>query len=196
MEVTLTNEGRPAYSVTRFGQPLITESRLSFILADAAKLERGLQIAAVRMDAGDETWEQPWGERRFVRDRYNEMRVTLREGEGGRRFDVVFRVHDEGVGFRYEFPQQADLARLTISQELTEFTIAEPGTAWWLPAMEWNRAEYLYNRTPIEEAGVVQTPITLRLDSGVHLALHEAALLSRSVIGVWTTPASSIGVRL
>ena len=105
------------------------------------------------------------------------MRVTLREGEDGRRFDVVFRVHDEGVGFRYEFPQQAELDRLTISQELTEFTIAESGTAWWLPAMEWNRAEYLYNRTPIEEAGVVQTPITLRLDSGVHLALHEAALV-------------------
>ena len=177
VEVTLTNEGRPAYSVTRFGQPLITESRLGFILADAAKLERGLQIAAVRMDNGDETWEQPWGERRFVRDHYNEMRVTLREGEDGRRFDVVFRVHDEGVGFRYEFPQQAELDRLTISQELTEFTIAESGTAWWLPAMEWNRAEYLYNRTPIEEAGVVQTPITLRLDSGVHLALHEAALV-------------------
>ena len=177
LEVTLTNEGRPAYSVTRFGQPLITESRLGFILADAPKLERGLQIAAVSMGAGDETWEQPWGERRFIRDHYNEMRVTLREGEDGRRFDVVFRVHDEGVGFRYEFPQQADLARLTISQELTEFAIAESGTAWWLPAMEWNRAEYLYNRTPIEEAGVVQTPITLRLDSGVHLALHEAALV-------------------
>jgi len=177
VEVTLTNEGRPAYSMTRFGQPLITESRLGFILADAAKLERGLQIAAVRMDAGDETWEQPWGERRFIRDHYNEMRVTLREGEDGRRFDVVFRVHDEGVGFRYEFPQQAELDRLTISQELTEFTIAESGTAWWLPAMEWNRAEYLYNRTPIEEAGAVQTPITLRLDSGVHLALHEAALV-------------------
>ncbi|MFT4956189.1 MAG: alpha-glucosidase [Brevundimonas sp.] len=177
VEVTLTNEGRPAYSVTRFGQSLITESRLGFILADAAKLERGLQIAAVRMDNGDETWEQPWGERRFVRDHFNEMRVTLREGEDGRRFDVVFRVHDEGVGFRYEFPQQAALARLAISQELTEFTLAESGTTWWLPAMEWNRAEYLYNRTPIEEAGVVQTPITFRLDSGVHLALHEAALV-------------------
>ncbi len=132
----------------------------------------------------DETWEQPWGERRYVRNRYNEMSVRLTEkNPPGRSFVVVFRVFDDGVGFRYEFPDQPQLRDVNIGDELTEFAIAEPGTAWWIPGGEWNRYEYLYRRTALDEVAQAHTPLTIRTDSGVHIAIHEAALVDYS--GMW-----------
>ena len=106
-------EGRPEYSHhARSGKPIVDWSRLGFILADAPKLERNFTIGAVTQRSFDETWEQPWGERRYVRNHDNEMRVTLRrEDRRARRSIVVFRVFDDGVGFRYEFPDQPQLQR-------------------------------------------------------------------------------------
>jgi len=169
-------DGRPEYSVTRKNRMVIDWSRLGFILADAPKLERNFKIVDVAQRGFDDTWEQPWGERRYVRDHGNEMRATLRDS-GGREFIVVFRVFDDGVGLRYEFPKQAALPEVNIVEELTEFAIAEPATAWWIPGGEWNRYEYLYNRTPLVELAQAHTPVTLKLASGVHLAIHEAALV-------------------
>ena len=89
-----------------------------------------------------------------MRNRCTELRVTLREKTGARReLTVVFRVFDDGVGFRYEFPEQATLSQVNIVEELTEFDIAESATAWWIPGGEWNRYEYLYQKTPLTEAG-------------------------------------------
>ena len=179
--VTTDNDGRPSYSVARLGKPVIAPSRLGFILVDAPKLERNLVLSGEAVKSFDETWEQPWGERRFIRNRYNELRVTLAEKNGlQRRFDVVFRVYDDGVGFRYEFPDQTNLKEVKIGEELTEFSLAEPATVWWIPAYEWNREEYLYNRTRAEEVGDAQTPMTVRTDNGLHIAFHEAALVDYS----------------
>jgi alpha-glucosidase len=97
---------------------------------------------------------------------------------------VVFRVYDDGLGFRYELPKQAKLGHANIADELTEFTIAEPGEAWWDPAYEWNREEYVYNRTPIEEIGTAQTPLTVRTASGLHISFHEAALVDYSAMNL------------
>lgn len=181
VEIQTDNDGRASYSVFRMGSPVITPSRLGFILTDAPKLERGLNVSAGQPRSVDETWEQPWGERRYVRNRFNEVRVTFTERTSlGRRFDVVFRVYDDGIGFRYEFPEQPNLREVRIGEELTEFNIATTGTAWWIPAWEWNREEYLYNRTPIEEVGDAQTPMTVRLEDGLHIAFHEAALVDYS----------------
>jgi alpha-glucosidase len=181
--VTLNGEGRAGYTVTRLGKRLIEESRLGFLLTDAPKLERNLALAATATRSVEETWEQPWGERRFVRNRFNELRVTLRESKGlERAFDVVFRVYDDGLGFRYEFPDQPQLQEVNIADELTEFALAEPATAWWIPAGEWNRYEYLYQRTPAAEVSQAHTPITFRSASGVHLAIHEAALVDYSAM--------------
>jgi len=181
VEVTTDNDGRPSYSVARLGKPVIAPSRLGFILVDAPKLERNLVLSGEAGKSFDQTWEQPWGERRFIRNRYNELRVTLAEKNGlQRRFDVVFRVYDDGVGFRYEFPDQTNLKEVKIGEELTEFSLAEPATVWWIPAYEWNREEYLYNRTRAEEVGDAQTPMTVRTDNGLHIAFHEAALVDYS----------------
>jgi alpha-glucosidase len=178
VSMTIDGDGRPGYAIARDGRPVIDESRLGFILADAPKLERGFRLDGLERRSVDATWEQPWGERRFVRDRHEEMRVRLVEKQaGGRRLDVVFRAFDDGVGFRYEFPDQAALKDVGIVEELTEFAVAEPATAWWIPAGEWNRYEYLYLKTPLSEVGQAHTPLTVRTASGLHLAFHEAALV-------------------
>ncbi len=178
VSVTTDGDGRPSYAVSRLGRPVVQPSRLGFILTDATKLERGLVATAEAATDHDDTWEQPWGERRFVRNHYRELRVHLRESTAlARVFDVVFRVYDDGLGFRYEFPEQEALSTVSIGSELTEFNIAEDGEAWWIPAWEWNREEYLYHRTPIEQTSNTQTPMTMRLASGLHVSIHEAALI-------------------
>jgi len=181
VELSTDNDGRPAYAVSRKGQPVISSSRLGFLLLDAPKFERNIEIVQPRTRTFDETWEQPWGERRFIRNHYNELTVTLKEkAKPFRSFDVVFRVFDDGVGFRYRFPKQAGLEQVKISEELTEFALARDATAWWIPAGEWNREEYLYHRTPLRQVGDAQTPITFKFEDGTHLSIHEAALVDYS----------------
>ena len=170
-------ESRLSYRVERNGKPLLASSALGMLLGDG-RLERSLTVSSKQAGDHDDTWELPWGERRFIRNHYNELRVGVNETIAPKRsFTVVFRVFDDGLGFRYEFPKRADGAVTVVREELTEFNLAQAATAWWIPAGEWNREEYLYHRTPVEEAGFVQTPITMKLADGTHVAIHEAALI-------------------
>ncbi len=179
--VTTDGDGRALYAVSRRGKPVVSPSRLGFLFTDARKIERGLRIADVARASRDETWEQPWGEWRTIRNRHNELRVRLQETSAlARVMEVVFRVQDDGVGFRYEFPDQPNLRTANIAEELTEFNFASGGTAWWKPAFLWNREEYLYNRTPLAAVGTAATPMTVKLEDGTHVALHEAALVDYS----------------
>lgn len=178
------HEGRLAYKVTRLGEPVIAASRMGFSLRGAEKLERNLALTSSSTRSADDTWEQPWGERRFVPNHYNELRARFTETlKGKRAIDVVFRVYDDGLGFRYEFPDQPQLGEVIIDDELTEFDIAAPAIAWWIPAGEWNRYEYLYSKTPLREVTQAHTPITLKTDDGLYIALHEAALVDYA--GMW-----------
>lgn len=174
----LTGEGRIAYRVDRAGKPLINASRLGLLLTNAHQLDGGFKLVGQQTTEKDETWEQPWGESRRVRNHYRELMVELSQpGQGGRALGLRFRVFDDGFGFRYEVPQQPQLPVTRISDELTEFDIAEPATAWWIPAGEALVLEYVTQRTPLAEVGLANTPLTMRTRSGVHLALHEAALV-------------------
>jgi alpha-glucosidase len=171
-------EGRLGYRVSRLGEPVIATSRLGFQLRGSEKLERNLALAAQSTRQVDETWEQPWGESRHVRNHYRELRARFTETLNAKRsIDIVFRVYDDGLGFRYEFPDQPQLVDVIIDDELTEFDIKTPATAWWIPAGEWNRYEYLYNKTPLAEVGQAHTPMTIRTAHGLHIAFHEAALV-------------------
>ena len=185
VERTINGEGRVGYSVTRLGTPVIGESHVGFLLADGPQLLRNFRMTGHTRRSHDETWEQPWGEWRRVRDHYNELAVGFEEKTKlKRRMTLVFRVFDNGVGFRYELPTQPNLTRAEIVEELTQFNVARPGTAWWAPAFESNREEYLYNRTPIDGVGIAQTPFTMRLDDGTHISIHEAALVDYSGMNV------------
>jgi len=181
VEVTLTAEGRVGYIVSRLGKPVIGESRLGFLFTDAPQMLRNFAVTGQSTRSFDGSWNEPWGEYRTIRNRYNELTVSFDEKNWlKRRMTVAFRVFDDGVGFRYEIPRGPNFTHANIADELTEFNVAEPGTAWWDEALEWNREEYLYRRTPIEEIGTAQTPLTIRTASGLHLSIHEAALVDYS----------------
>jgi alpha-glucosidase len=181
VELTLTPEGRVGYSVSRAGRPVIAESRLGFLFTDAPQMLRNFQFAGKSTRRFDQTWEEPWGEYRTIRNRYTELTASFDEKIWDkRRMTVVFRIYDDGVGFRYALPRQPKLTRANIADELTEFNVAEPGEAWWDEALEWNREEYLYHRTAIEQIGTAQTPLTVRTASGLYLSFHEAALVDYS----------------
>lgn len=184
VRVTTDGDGRPLYTVSRDGKQLIAPSALGFLFTDAPKLQRHFRIEGSAKSSADSTWEQPWGEWKTIRDRHNELKVRLKETTAlGRVMEVTFRVFDDGVGFRYALPEQPNLNTAHILDEMTEFSFAQDGEAWWLPAHEWNRAEYPYNRTPISAVSLAQTPLTMKLADGTHVALHEAALTDYS--GMW-----------
>ena len=184
LTVDVNGEGRPFYRIEFDGAAVLTDSRLGFLLTDQDKLERRLAIASATTDSHDETWEQPWGERRFVRDHHNELTVQFEEdSDEERKFGVTFRVFNDGVGFRYLFDDASLGATLHVADELTEFNLASDGTAWWIPGGEWNRYEYLYEETPISGVSVAHTPLTFRLENGTHVAIHEAALVDFA--GMW-----------
>jgi len=185
LSVSTDNDQRPTWSLSRKGKLLIAPSKLGFILADRIGLQRGFTIESVERASGDTRWEQPWGERRFVRDRHNELLVRFRQDKswGGHAMNVRFRLFDDGIGFRYELPEQPGLPTAKIVDEITEFDIAPKGTAWWITGGEWNRYEQIYQKTPIDAVATAHTPITMRLDDGTHLAFHEAALVDYA--GMW-----------
>ncbi|WP_414712563.1 glycoside hydrolase family 97 protein [Sphingobium sp.] len=182
LTVSTDNDSRPTWSLSRKGKLLIAPSKLGFILTDGLNMVRGFSIAGSDKGQGNDRWEQPWGERRFVTDRYNEVTVRFRQSDvqGARLMNVHFRLFDDGFGFRYELPEQPNLKTMKIADETTEFDIAPKGTAWWIPGGEWNRYEQVYQKTPIDAVSTAHTPITMRLDDGTHLSFHEAALVDYS----------------
>jgi alpha-glucosidase len=181
VEVGTDNDGRVQYSISRKGKLLIAPSSLGFILTDSYNMVRGFNFEGKETTSADSTWEQPWGERRFVRDHHNELLVRFKQGAGlQRQMNIRFRLFDNGVGFRYELPDQPNLKTMKIADELTEFDVAQTGKAWWITGGEWNRYEQIYQNTAIDGVSSAHTPITMRLDDGTHLAFHEAALVDYS----------------
>lgn len=177
-------EGVPSYEIMFDGQPVIERSTIGFTFTDIDPMRRNFEVVAEMTSAADTQWEQPWGERRLVTDRHNELSVTFRQRDDhARQMTVRMRVFDDGVGFRMEFPEQESLPVANIAEELTEFRIASDGEAWSIPAGDWNRYEYLYERTPISALSTVHTPVTMILENGTHLSFHEAALVDYS--GMW-----------
>ncbi len=181
VDIGVDDSGTPTYGVRYDGETLVAASHLGLRFARQHGFENAFVVADEQHGASDTTWEQPWGERRFVRDNYNELLVRYESTSGPkRRFDVRVRVHDDGIGFRYEVPVQDYLADVTITDELTEFRVPTDATAFWIPGRAWNRYEHLYRTTPLVDVALANTPFTVRLPSGVHLSLHEAALRNYS----------------
>ena len=185
LTVTTNGEGRVGYAVARGSTPVIGESHLGFLFTDSRQMLRNMELKGTTEAKVDTTWEQPWGEWRQVRDHHNEVALTFQERDKLRRtMRVRFRVFDDAVAFRYELPEQENLKTANIVEELTQFRVLGQGRAWWAPAYESNREEYLYNDTPITGVGTAQTPFTIRRDDGIHVAIHEAALVDYSGMNI------------
>src|SRR5881296_1983580 len=174
-------EGALAYSVDRDGRAVLLPSRLGFAFLGAPPLRDSLRIVDTSSNTVDDTWTQPWGEVARVRDHHNELRVSVAEvASPGRRFVVVFRVFNDGVGFRYEIPEQPGLGEFAITDELTEFTLADDARAWWIPSNRprLDRSEMLFSCSPVSVLDSVQTPLTLETRDGrTFIVIHEANLV-------------------
>lgn len=172
-------DGALTYAIARNGVPVITPSRLGFEFRGAPMLRDGLHITDTTRATHDETWTQPWGEVRQVRDHHTQLRVVVQESTAPmRRFAVTFRAFDDGVGFRYELPAQPALGEFAISEELTEFTFADNAHTWWIPANRkaMDRYEFLYNNSPLSMIDSVHTPLVLETHRGLLVSIHEADL--------------------
>jgi alpha-glucosidase len=174
-------EGRLYYDILRDARPLLLASRLGIAFQGAPPLADRLRIESTTDSTADETWTQPWGEVARVRDRHNQLRVNVVESDGAaRRFAVVFRVFNDGVGFRYEVPAQAALGDFAISDELTEFALADDARSWWIPSNRprKDRSEMLYSSSPVSVIDSIQTPLTMETRDGRYIVIHEANLVN------------------
>ena len=205
-------DGIPVYNVFFGDKQVIKDSRLGLELASVKgngefnnfdnkqvanqnSLCDGFSLITSRISSFDETWQPVWGEESSIRNHYNEMAVTLRQDELNRYIIVRFRVYDDGVGFRYEFPQQPNLTYFVIKEEHTQFAMPGDLTAWWI-AGDYDTQEYEFTRSRLSEIrGLfgskitpnasqeqfsptgVQTALQLKTDDGIYINLHEAALV-------------------
>ncbi|MBL7066510.1 MAG: glycoside hydrolase family 97 protein [Candidatus Marinimicrobia bacterium] len=173
----ILQDGIPYYAIDRLGNAIISDSRLGFRFKDAAPLDRNLKIIDTKINTIDQTWTQPWGEVKNIRNHYNELVVSLQETTAlSRRMNIIFKVYDDGVGFRYELPEQKNLTDLQITDELTEFALSGNHSCWWIGAYQGNRYEFLYNNTRLNEIDTVHTPFTMETTDGIYLSIHEANL--------------------
>lgn len=178
LKFQLDRDGIPYYSLTGRENQIIQPSKLGFEFKNMKPLKSGFEIVNVAIDSLDQTWEQPWGQFERVRDNHKEMVVELREkGDEKRLLNVVFRLFNDGLGFRYVFPGQENVDSLVISNELTQFVFPEEHQVWWAPVHSENSYyESYYRRAPMNETDTINTPATFETNSGYYLAIHEANL--------------------
>lgn len=208
--------GAPKYSLSREGQQIVLPSQLGFDMRGTVKAEKlsvkgdavvkedavpgfsmydGFELEGAEADSLDETWEPVWGEESQIRNHYNELLVKLVKPEENRRMNVRFRLFDDGLAFRYEFPERQASSYMCIKDELTQFAMADDCTAWWIPG-DFDTQEYEYNRCRLSEIGKrfldkmrgnssqtpfspwgVQTSLQMKTESGLYVNIHEAALV-------------------
>ncbi len=219
----LTKQGEPTYSLTYKGLDVIKTSKLGLELVDSPNLMDGFSITGTDTSTFDETWEPVWGEVSTIRNNYNELAVSLNKKADDVNIIIRFRVFNDGLGLRYEFPLQKNLTYFVIKEENTEFAMAGNHKAFWLPG-DYDTQEYDYTesrlleiRDKMEEATTynvaqttfsptaVQTSLQMVTDNGLYINLHEAALIDYSMMNLnlndktltfktWLTP-NAIGTK-
>jgi hypothetical protein len=196
MKFSLLSDGTPSYSLTYKGKDIVKPSKLGLELKnDKKSLLNDFTLADTKTASVDETWNPVWGEVKTIRNHYNEMAVTLNQKETNRQMLVKFRLFNDGLGFRYEFPSQKNLIYFVIKEERTQFAMAGDHTAFWIPG-DYDTQEYDYTKSKLSEIrGLmansitdnlsqtsfsptgVQTSLMLKTDNGLYINLHEAALI-------------------
>jgi alpha-glucosidase len=172
--------GTPSYKVLRNKATVINDSRLGFLFKDLPALDSGFKIVSSNTVTFDKTWVQPWGEQKEIHDHYTQLRISLEEARGGRRkMNLVFRLFNDGIGFRYELPDQEELKNFIIMDELTEFALTEDFSTWWIPAYgDEMDSEYLYSTSNLSKlSDKVCTPLTMEFNDSLFVSIHEAALV-------------------
>lgn len=188
----------PVYAVTFKGKTIVDTSTVGFEFKDMEYLGKNMTLTGASSSTMDETWEMPWGEQRLVQNAYNELKLDYSEqGDAARKFSLVIRVYDDGLGFRFEFPEQEHMKEVLLLDENTEFALTGDHNVWWLPG-DWDIYEQLYTNSKFSEIdaismrdhpalvatyipeNAVNTPVTMKTDSGLYLSFHEADLTNYS----------------
>lgn len=196
----LTANGQPSYSVTYQNKPVVKESLLGIALKDTEALDTGFEITNTQNKSVDESWKPVLGEQSLIRNKYNETVFSLVQKATGRKLNIVFKVYDEGVAFRYEFPKQDKLNYFIISDEKTEFNLTGNHKTFWIPG-DYDSQEYVYNETKLSEIDndklnlnngiavksiggryVVQSPLMMKSADGLYLNIFEAAVVNYPVM--------------
>ena len=198
VNVELNEQGTPTYQVTYKGKMIVKPSTLGIELAEENSLMDQFRINKTSTSSFDETWQPVWGETRDIRNHYNELFVEMEKPANGRFMNLRFRVYDDGVAFRYEFPSQKYLPYFVVKAEHTQFAMTGDHTAWWIPG-DYDTQEYDYmetrlseirsrmreaitpnaSQTPFSDTGV-QTSLQMKTDDGLYINIHEAALIDYS----------------
>ncbi|MBL6446952.1 glycoside hydrolase family 97 protein [Fulvivirga sp. 29W222] len=200
--------GEVGYTVAHNDKVVIDSSYLSFDFKGMDPLGSGLKISNSSSKSVTETWEMPWGEQRKVKNNFNELTIDLTEQEGlERKLTVIFRVYDDGLGFRYHFPNQPNMKEVIITDENTQFNLTGDHKVWWMPG-DWDIYEHLYNETKFSEIdaiskrnhpnlaqthipkNAVNTPVTMKTEDGLYLSFHEANLTDYSGMTIKVDPAT------
>lgn len=201
MDFDLGDKGDPAYSLTYKAKDVVLPSKMGFLLKEGpSSLMDGFEMEKTDTATVDEKWKPVWGEQREIRNHYNELAVTLKQKETGRKMIVRFRLFDDGLGFRYEFPQDSRLSYFTIKEEKTQFTLSGDHKTFWIPGdketQEFQISTTLLSqiKSNIDKAcstcggaqysyapdTVVQTPVMMKSEDGLYINIHEAALVDYS----------------
>jgi hypothetical protein len=195
LRFALTPAGEPTYELSYGPKTVVTPSRLGLLLQGQAGFDKGFTVASIDSSRHDDTWTPVWGEVKQIRNHYQELAVTLRQAANQNRHLVLrFRLFDDGLGFRYEFPAQASLSYFIVTDELTTFNLPADHTAFWIPG-DYDTNEYPYTRSRLSavdnravvaagttiavrdapDAQAVATPLMLKADEGLYVNIHEAA---------------------
>ena len=202
LSFSLKSDGTPSYKVTYKNKPVINESTLGFTLKKAEPLTNNFKVVDTKKSTFKETWKPVWGEESEILNHYNELLVSLEQNNTNRKMNIRFRVYNEGVGFRYEFPSQKELTYFVVEEELSQFAMTGDHTAWWIPG-DYDTQEYDYMESKLSEIrGLmkeavtenvsqfafsptgVQTSLMMKTKDGLYINLHEAALVDYSLMNL------------
>ena len=202
LSFSLKSDGTPSYKVTYKNKPVINESTLGFTLKKVEPLTNNFKVVDTKKSTFKETWKPVWGEESEILNHYNELLVSLEQNNTNRKMNIRFRVYNEGVGFRYEFPSQKELTYFVVEEELSQFAMTGDHTAWWIPG-DYDTQEYDYMESKLSEIrGLmkeavtenvsqfafsptgVQTSLMMKTKDGLYINLHEAALVDYSLMNL------------
>lgn len=197
MDFHLSADKTPVYSLKYKGKDVIKESKMGFQIRPSFDFSKNFRIVETKEDASDTTWNPVWGQNSVIRDNHKELFVALEQEGTGWLLNIRFRLFDDGLGFRYEFPVQKELRHFTINEEVTEFQLVGDYKAFWIPA-DYDTNEFQITTSKLSEVPqlidkardealackspspnlAVQTPLMLKSDDGLYINIHEAALVN------------------
>ena len=197
MQFHLSDEGKPVYSLMYKEKEVINESKMGFQISPSIAFDRNFSVVETKIDSCNTVWNTVWGQNSEISDHHKELWVALKQEKSGRLLNIRFRLFNDGLGFRYEFPVQSNLRHFTLKEELTEFQLTGNHKAFWIPA-DYDTNEFQITTSRLSEVPLlidearneplacksptpnlaVQTPLMLKSDNGLYINIHEAALVN------------------